>query len=138
MSNQDKYQDDLLRQFINSGKSEKAPEGFTSGVMTRIQKETVPSSLVTGSAKRNLVPVISVAVTLILIAAAFLIPTDKTDPLSLPVLNLLKNIKSIIPSVDLSSLSKLNFPAVMVYVFTGILVLSFFDRVLFVIFHREK
>jgi hypothetical protein len=138
MNNQEKYQDDLLRQYINPEKTEKAPEGFTSKVMNRIQMEPTSSAVVTGSIKRNLVPVISIAVTVLLIVAAFLMPGEKTDPLSLQVLNLLKNVKSAIPSVDLSFLIKLNFPTVMIYVSVGIFVLSFFDRALYMIFHREK
>ena len=34
--------EDVLRQYINPERIEKAPEGFTSKVMTRIQVETVP------------------------------------------------------------------------------------------------
>jgi hypothetical protein len=138
MNNQEKYQDDLLRQYINPEKTEKAPEGFTSKVMTHIQMETASSAIVTRSVKRNLVPLISIAVTVLLIVTALLIPGEKSDPLSLPVLNLLKNIKSAVPAVDLSSLFKLNFPTVMIYVSIGIFVLSFFDRALYMIFHREK
>ena len=41
MNNQEKYKEDLLRQYINPEKIEKAPEGFTSKVMTRIQLETL-------------------------------------------------------------------------------------------------
>jgi len=138
MNNQEKYQDDLLKQYINPDGTEKAPDGFTSRVMARIQMEALPSAIVTQSAKRNLVPAVSIAVTILLMVAALLIPGGKSDPLSLPLLNLLKNVRSSIPSVDLSSLFKLSFPTVMMYVFIGILVLSFFDRALYVMFHREK
>jgi len=137
MNNQEKYQDDLLKQYINSEGIEKAPEGFTSHVMTCIQMEARPSVIVTQST-RNLVPAVSITVTILLIVAALLIPGGKSDPLSLPLLNLLKNVKSSIPSVDLSSLFKLSFPTVMMYVFIGILVLSFFDRALYVMFHKGK
>lgn len=138
MNKEEKYQDDLLRQYINSEKIEKAPEGFTSKVMTRIQMETSRSAIADRTAKRNLVPLISTVVTLLLIFAAYLIPGEKSDPLSLPVLKLLNNIKSAIPSVDLTSIFKLNFPIVMIYVFVGIFVLSVFDRALYTVFHREK
>jgi hypothetical protein len=138
MNNQEKYQDDLLKQYINPDGTEKAPDEFTSRVMVRIQMEALPSAIVTQSAKRNLVPAVSIAVTILLMVAALLIPGGKSDPLSLPLLNLLKNVRSSIPSVDLSSLFKLSFPTVMMYVFVGILVLSFFDRALYVMFHREK
>ena len=34
MNNQEKFKEDFLRQYINREKIEKAPDGFTSKVMT--------------------------------------------------------------------------------------------------------
>jgi len=138
MNNQKKYNDDLLRKYISPENIEKAPEGFTSKVMTRIQIETIPLAVADRSQKKNLVPVISVAVTLFLLAAAFLIPGSESHSLALPVLNLIKNIKFSLPEINLSSIFRLNLPSVMMYVFIGILVLTLFDRALYRIFHREK
>ena len=93
MNNQEKYREDLLREYIAPDKSENAPEGFTSKVMTRIQLETSPLFSGAKSHARNLVPVISVTVVILLIASAFLIPVSKADSMSQPVLSFLKNMK---------------------------------------------
>ena len=43
MNNQEKYKEDLLRQYIDPEMIEEAPKGFTSKVMTQIQLESRPS-----------------------------------------------------------------------------------------------
>jgi hypothetical protein len=138
MNNQEEYKENLLRHYINPGKIEKAPEGFTSKVMSRIQLEKQLSTVSGRSPKINLIPVISVVVTVLLLAAAFLIPGNGSDQVALPVLKLFNNIKSSIPDFSLSSIFRLTLPSVLMYVFLGILVLTFFDRALYGIFHREK
>jgi hypothetical protein len=138
MNNQEKYKDDILRQYINPERIEKAPEGFTSEVMTRIRLETQPSMVAKRSWKISPIPAISVVVTILLLTAAFLIPVSESDSLALPVLKLLKSVKSSFPELNLSSIFRLTFPSVIIYVFTGILILTFFDRALYRIFYREK
>jgi hypothetical protein len=138
MNNQEKYKEDLLRQYINPERIEKAPEGFTSKVMSALQTEILPLMRAEKVKKKNLVPVISAVVTILLIASAFLIPGSQTDSLAKPVLSLIKNIKFSMPEINLSSIFQLTFPSVTMYVFIGILILSVFDRALYGIFHREK
>jgi hypothetical protein len=138
MNDEGKYKEDILRQYINPESIEKAPEGFTSKVMTQIRMETVPLTATAGFRNKNLVPVISAAVIILLLVAAFLIPGNQSDAKALPVLNLIKSIKSLLPELNLSSDFRLTLPSVMIYVFIGILVLTFFDRALYGIFHRQK
>jgi hypothetical protein len=138
MNSQEKYKEDLLREFINPERIEKAPEGFTSKVMTLINIESVPFKLAEQSHKRNLVPYISVAITLILIVSTFLIPSDKSDSFSLILLEQIKHIKITLPAFDLGSIFNFSLPAIIIYVFIGILILSLFDIALSVIFRREK
>jgi hypothetical protein len=138
MSNQEEYKEDLLSQYITPERIEKAPKGFTSKVMTRIQLETLPSMVAERLWKKNLVPVISAVVVILLIASAFLIPGSQTDSLADPVLSLIKNIKFSMPEINLSSIFRLTLPSVTMYVFIGILILTLFDRALYRIFHREK
>jgi hypothetical protein len=138
MNKQEEFKEDLLRYYINPGKIEKAPEGFTLKVMGRIQMEEQLSAVSERSPKINLIPVIFIAVTLMLLAAALLIPGNESDKVALPLMNLLKNIKSSLPEFSLSSLFKLTLPSVMMYVCLGILVLTLFDRALYGIFHKEK
>jgi small-conductance mechanosensitive channel len=138
MNNQEKDTEDFLRQYIDPERIEKAPEGFTSKVMTRIQLEKQPSDVAHSGWRKISVPVISAAVILILLAAAFLIPGSESDSIALPVLKLFKNIKSSVPEVNLSSVFSLTLPSVLMYVFIGIFVLTLFDRALYGVFHRDK
>jgi hypothetical protein len=138
MDKQEKYEEDLLRQYIGPGKIENAPEGFTSKIMEHILLETKTLSVPERSWKKNLVPLISVAVTALLIASAFLIPHTHNDSLINPVLNLIRNIKFSMPEFKASSLFRLSLPSVTIYVFIGIVILSVFDRALYGLFHRAK
>jgi hypothetical protein len=49
----EEFKDDLLRQYITSERIEKAPEGFTSKVMTRIQVDTSPLMVAEKSRKKK-------------------------------------------------------------------------------------
>jgi hypothetical protein len=138
MNNKEEFKDDLLRKYITSERIEKAPEGFTSKVMTRIQVDTSPLMVAEKSRKKNLVPFISSVVTVLLIASAVLIPGTQSDSLANPVFSLIKNIKFSVPELNLSSIFQLTLPSVLMYVFIGMLILSLFDRALYGIFHREK
>ena len=138
MNNQEEFKEDLLRHYITSERIEKAPEGFTSKVMARVQVDTLPLMVAEKSRKKNLVPYISSVVTILLIASAILIPGSQSDSLVNPVLSLIKNIKFSVPEINLSSIFQLTLPSVLMYVFIGILILSLFDRALYGIFHREK
>ena len=138
MNNQEEFKDDLLRQYITSERIEKAPEGFTSKVMARVHVDTLPIMVAEKSRKKNMVPFISSVVTILLIASAVLIPGSQSDSFINPVLSFIKNIKFLVPEINLSSIFRLTLPSVLMYVFIGILILSLFDRALYGIFHREK
>lgn len=138
MNNQEKFKEDLLRQYINPERIEKAPEGFTSKVMTRIQIEAAPLKAAARLQNRNLVPIISAGITILFIVVAFLLPGSEADSLALPVINVLKNIKISLPQVNFTSIFSFNLPGLLIYVFIGILILTVFDRALNMLFHREK
>ena len=138
MNSQEIYKEDLLRKYIDPEMTEDAPIGFTSKVMTQIQLESKPLPVTQTLREKSFVPVISASVTVLLIAAAFLIPDNKSASLTSLFLNLSKNLKISLPEVDLSSVFRLTLPSVMIYVFLGILILTLFDRALYHIFHREK
>ena len=138
MNSQEIYKEDLLRKYIDPEMIEEAPKGFTSKVMTQIQLESKPLPVTQALREKSFVPVISASVTVLLIAAAFLIPDNKSASLTSLFLNLSKNLKISLPEVDLSSVFRLTLPSVMIYVFLGILILTVFDRALYHIFHREK
>ncbi|MGC1392099.1 MAG: hypothetical protein WA816_13770 [Bacteroidales bacterium] len=138
MNNKEEYKEDLLMQYITSERIAKAPKGFTSKVMTRVRLETLPSMVVEKSWKKNLIPVISASVTVLLIASAILIPGSQSDSMAKPILSLIKNLKFSIPDINVSSIFRFSLPSVMLYVIVGILILTLFDRALHQIFYREK
>ena len=138
MNNQEKFKEDLLRQYISPDRIEHAPEGFTSNVMTRIQIETGKLNAAGRLRNRNFIPVISSVVIVLLIISAILIPGNQTDSLAKPVLELIKNIKISMPVIDISSIFTFNLPVLLIYVFIGIFILTLFDRALYGLFHREK
>lgn len=138
MNNRDKYNEDLLRQYITSEQIEKAPEGFTSKVMSQIQMEPVQQKERSWLRHRSLIPVISFSITVLLILAALLIPESKPDSVVLTFSQLFKSIKFTLPEFDLSSIFSFRLPSLLIYVFIGILILSLFDRALNLLFHREK
>lgn len=138
MNDQGKYNRDLLREYIAPGKIEKAPDGFTSKVMAGIHLDTQHLISARNAPRKDLVPIISVGITCLLLGLTFLIPADKSDSLTLHVLNLLKNIKTALPEINLSSISNLTLPSVSMYALLGIFVLAAFDKALYVIFHRGK
>ena len=138
MNDQEKFKGDILRHYINPERIEKAPEGFTSKLMTRIHIETRPLKVAGRWQNMSLIPVISSVVTILLTAAAFLIPGSDTDPLALPVIKLIKNIKVPLPEIDLTTIFRLDLPTIMIYIFIGILILSLLDRALNVLFHRKE
>jgi hypothetical protein len=138
MNKQLKFPDDPLKEFIINEKIENAPEGFTSNVMTRIQMESIAVQNAEKSKKRNLVPFISVVITLILIFATFIIPAGNSDSFSLLVLEQIKNIKTTFPVIDLKPIFSFSLSNILIYVFSGIFILTFFDRFLYEIFHRRE
>ncbi len=138
MNNQEKYKEDILKQYIDPERTEKAPEGFTSKVMYRVQAGAVPFKAKGRQGDISFVPVISIAVTVILLLAAVLIPVGNSDSLSLPAMKFINNIKVTLSEIDLSSIFRFDMPVILVYVFAGILILSILDIALFGLFHREK
>jgi hypothetical protein len=137
MSNNEKNRDDILRQYINHQMIEKAPEGFTSRVMTRIQIETEPIT-VTLKKQRNLVPVVSIVITLALILAAILLPSGAEEQGMLAGILNSQNINLPALSFNLDSLLHLNLPVWVPYLAIAILILTVFDRALYGIFHRSR
>ena len=138
MNNQENHKEDLLGRYISPEKSEKAPDGFTSKIMTRIQLESLPLNTAGRWWKRNPVPLISVAVTILLMVAAYLIPANQADIFDSSFLNSLRNIKLSLPEINLSSIFSLSLPSLLIYVIVGIFVLTLFDRALYGIFKKEK
>lgn len=137
MNKQEKYDEDLLRQFINPRSIEKAPEGFTSKTLARIKIETQTSGLKKGFLMRNRVPLISASVIAAFVIAAIAIPSNESGSIGPMLWNYLNDFEFNLPAMsDLFSLD-LSLPGWTIYVAILLLLLVFFDRALFSVFHKE-
>jgi len=138
MDNRIEFKEDPLRAYANHDSIEKAPEGFTSKVMTSIQLEGLSVKSNGKILNTNIVPLISLVVTLLFIVVAILIPEGDTNQYAIPTIKLIKNIKISLPDFNLIPVLNINLPATLLYIFTGIVILAIFDRVLYRVFNGEK
>jgi hypothetical protein len=137
MNNPEKIKDDILRQYIGPESTEKAPEGFTANIMSRIQVETVHSKRVVYSRQNYRIPALSVIVTFAFIAAVLLIGNGNQESLN-PVSDFIRSLKITLPPVELPKMKGFNLPSWFPYIFISILILAIFDRSLFRLFHRDR
>jgi len=138
MDKHEKYTEDILSKYINSERIEKAPEGFTSKIMSVIEMEKTPVRTPEISRKRTLVPYVFSAFLITLIVISIFLPGSKSQALSIPVPEFIKGIKLTIPEVDFGNIFNFDLPSAMIYVLIGLILLSFLDKALYRVFHREK
>jgi hypothetical protein len=136
MNKQEKYDDDLLRRFLNPGKIEKAPEGFSSKTLARIQIEAQSLKVTKGFLSRNRVPLISAAFTALLIAAAAIIPANEAESVGSTLWKYLVDLEFTLPVISSTFFEKVNFPGWIKYAALIFFLLAFLDRALFKIFHK--
>ncbi len=132
--------DKLLEKYLNRETIEKAPEGFVFKTLTRIRIETVPEKK--SFLKRNMVPVISAIVILVLISAAALVPSQGSGAIFSRVAEYINLPGSLLPDLTTIRIPEITIPGIIIpewlpYAMTAILLFGFVDRALFRIFHRE-
>ncbi len=137
MNKQDQIEEDILRKYINPGKIERAPEGFTSKTMTRIRIETGSSKVHARNFLKSPVPLVSTLITLALMAAVIFIPAGSSGTIGRTVMKYVGDLNVSLPQIDFS-LSELNLPGWITYAFIGVLFLAFFDKALFGIFNKSR
>ena len=137
MKTSQENKEDLLKEFINPKGIVKAPEDFTSRMMERIHLESAAGAGIEKTGRLKLVPVVSAIVTILLLAAAFLLPGKSVASASGPLSDLVGNISLHLPSISISSYIKLSIPETLVYISVAVFMLAFFDRALNVLFHRN-
>lgn len=138
MNKHEQYEEDLLRKFMNPGKIEKAPEGFTSKTLTRIQIEAQSSGLKKGFFVKNRMPLISAAVTAGFIIIAVFIPSGNTDSASSAIWQHIRSIEIALPQISNDYIQNLTLPGWIPYAVTAFLLLGFIDRVLSGFFNRQE
>lgn len=132
--------DKLLEKYLNRETIEKAPEGFVYKTLTRIRIETAPEKK--GFLKRNRVPVISVIVISVLIAAAALVPSQGSGTVFSRIAEYISLPGSLLPGLSDIRIPEITIPGIIIpewlpYAMTAILLFGFVDRALFRIFHKE-
>jgi hypothetical protein len=138
MNKQDQYDEDLLRKFINPEKIEKAPEGFTSKTLARIQIEAQSGRIKKGIFIKYRVPFISAILTAGLIIAATMIPANETDSVGSTMWKFFQSLEFSLPRINNSYLQDLTLPGWITYAVVGIILLGLVDRTLSGIFNKEK
>ncbi len=134
MNNQNKQNEDILKQYIDPHRIEKVSEGFTHNVMTRIRLETEPVRAVEKGRSVYLIPVISICSTIVLIATAYFLP--ETARTVIPGMSFLQDLK--FPDIKINLGTSLNIPVLITYLMLGIILLAILDTALYRLFHREK
>jgi len=138
MDKQEKNDDDLLRTFLNPDRVERAPEGFTSKTITRIQIEKQSSGLTGSFFGKNLVPLVSLAVFAALIIVTVALPANDINPAGSLLWGYLRIPGITLPAINNDFFQNLRVPGWIPYLFIGFLLLMFFDRILFGIFHKHS
>ncbi len=137
MNNPEEIKDDILRQYMGPEKAEKAAQGFTANIMSRIQVETAPERRVATSVHKSRIPVLSFIVTLVFIAGVMFIGNGKEETLN-PVSDFISSLKITFPVFEFPEMGQLAIPGWFPYILISILLLAAFDRSLFRLFHKEK
>jgi hypothetical protein len=138
INKKEQYDEDLLRNYINSEKIERAPEGFSSKTLTRIMIEAQSKEGLRSFIVRHRVPLISVLVTLGLIVAALFIPAKENDIVGSSILKFFYNVKSTLPSIRFIDIRVLNIPGWLIYAYLGALILAFLDWIFTGVFHKQR
>ena len=137
MNSHNGFEEDSLRNYIQRESIEKAPEDFTSDVMSRITVGSVAERKASKVWHRISVPVIMACIIIILIISALLFNNHGATETEL--------ISRHIPKIDISMLIgkigyflNLNIPAWLPYLAVCILFLAVIDMALNRAFHKES
>ncbi|MDP4223197.1 MAG: hypothetical protein Q8868_07795 [Bacteroidota bacterium] len=134
---EDKFENDLLRKYLNPGRIQKAPEGFSVKTMTRIRIEVqAPERRLKSFLVRNSVPIVSVLVIAGLIVISVLLPVQGTDDKIGLIWKYLQTINFSLPQIKTFDLSGMIIPNWLPFAFLMVIVFALFDRFLFRIFHK--
>jgi hypothetical protein len=135
---EDKFENDLLRKYLNPGRIQKAPEGFSAKTMTRIQIEIqTPERRLKNFLFRNSVPIVSVFVIAGLIVISVLLPVQGTDDKISLIWKYLQNINFSLPQIKTFDLPGMTIPTWLPFAFLMVIVFAIFDRFLFRFFHKS-
>jgi hypothetical protein len=135
--NKPENSNDPVSRFLNREMIEKAPEGFTSKVMTIIQVEPRQEQKSPAKRERSLVPFLSAGVIILLILSTFILPGG-SDLMKFSLADIIQKLGLTLPSFDFSKFNIISLPGWIPYMIAGILILSVFDRALYGLFHKRE
>ena len=138
MEKRDKIDPDFLKLYMNTDLAEKAPEGFTVKIMTRIQLETGSFKDPVRSLFERTIPVISSIIIFILVMASVFLSSNDMDKPESFFNNMSQSLNFSLPNLDLTDHFKLNLPSWFPWLLGVIVILSLFDRALLIFFHKRE
>jgi len=137
MNNQKNHEKDILKEYIDPERIEKAPEGFALKTMARVRIEAGTVSGRERLWKRYLVPSVAMLVTTSLIAFVILLPDTNGTSLIRAIAEKTGIAGVSLPQFNMDLLSGFSFPSIVSYLLIGIFMLMLFDRVLSIFFRRN-
>jgi len=138
MSKQVYFEENNLGKYINPERIEKAPEGFTSRTMTRIQIETGTSKAHRRIFLSSPVPLVSILITTCLVAAVIFLPSGSAYSPDPSFLKYLSNLGFLLQKINFPHLPVLNLPEWISYGFIVILLLALIDSILSGILKKQR
>lgn len=137
MSNKDKTEHDFLGSYMNSGKREKAPDGFTGKLMARVEAEApvVKESYRLSGTWRIPAIAASIAAGLVIFSA---LAGNTESSIFIALGEKLKFLTIYLPEPDKIILPEFYLPQIFVYISVGLLVLWLLDLSLNHIFNRGR
>jgi hypothetical protein len=130
MNKSNHTENDILGKYINPESIEKAPEGLTEKIMTRIQLGKAPLRTARQFRLNLVVPVIAILITLILIVLSVIFSSPSDITTLSEVTKYLRNLNFTVPGSGKETFSFISLPAIAVYITTGFFILTIFDRAL--------
>lgn len=136
MTNSRQNENDYLGQYLNPDGIEKAPEGLTEKIMSRIHVEQVPLKVYRGYRFNVLVPAISAIITVVLIVFIVIFSSPADNNILSGVFKYISKLSFKIPVFTTDTFSGFSLPAILTYIAIGFFILMLFDRVLNRLFHK--
>jgi hypothetical protein len=137
MSNKEEKDQDFLVRYMNPGKVEKAPDGFTGKLMERITAEAPPVKKSIRIFNTLRIPLIAVVTVAGLIIISVLAGQTESE-LFTAIGERVKNLTAFLPEPGKIIMPEFPVPQIFVYISVGLLVLWLLDMSLNYIFNRSR
>lgn len=138
MDNKENQERDILKEYIDPERIEKAPMGFSQKTMARIRIEAGRVPVRESLRFRNLIPFIAGLITIILIISVILVEKSNGSSLFRTIAERAGKWNFTLPHLETDFFTGINFPSITIYLIIGILILALFDRILSLFFHRNR